>query len=60
MYILVNWSYITVDPSVFLESVKDSTKIFNGSMALMLIGVIIVIIIERYVNRCDTKAVESK
>jgi len=29
-------------------------------MAMMIISVIFVMIVERYVNRCDTKAVEGK
>jgi len=29
-------------------------------MALMLIFFIFILILERYVNRCDTKAVETK
>jgi len=60
VYIFMFWSYITVDPGTMLESVKDSNKIFNGFMSMMMIAVIIIIIFERYVNRCDTKAIKDK
>lgn len=58
IYIIMYWSYITVDPGIMLKSVKDSSKIFNGFMSIMAITTIFVIVLERYVNRCDTKAVK--
>lgn len=32
------------------------TSIFNGEMALVILGLIFVILIERYASRTDTKA----
>lgn len=60
VYIFCFWSYITVDPGTMLESVKDSNKIFNGFMSMMLISCIVIMIFERYVNRCDTKAIKDR
>jgi len=40
--------------------VKASNNIFMGEMALCLISIISLIIIERYINRTDTKKVSSK
>ena len=39
---------------------KESNNIFKGEMAVTLIIVIAIIIIERYVNRSDTKADTNK
>ena len=54
------YSSISVDQASLLDSVKSSNNIFKGEMAVSLIVVIIIIIVERYVNRSDTKAVEQK
>jgi len=39
---------------------NNSSSIFKGDMVLCLLTVITVIVIERYVNRSDTKAIEQK
>ena len=43
-----------------LESVKDSNKIFNGFMSMMLISCLVIMIFERYVNRCNTKPIKDR
>jgi hypothetical protein len=50
---------MSVDQSEFLDSVKSNNNIFKGEMAVVLILVITIIIIERYVNRSDTKAAQD-
>lgn len=57
LYVFIGYSSISVDQASLLDSVKSSNNIFKGEMAVSLIVVIIIIIIERYVNRSDTKAV---
>ena len=39
---------------------KNQSSLFDGEMALTMIGLIIVIIIERIANRTDTKGVTSE
>lgn len=60
IYIFLFYSMISVDQAALLDSVKDSNNIFKGEMAVTLIIVIAIIIIERYVNRSDTKAMSKK
>jgi hypothetical protein len=60
VYVFVGYSSISVDQASLLDSVKSSNNIFKGEMAVTLIIVIIIIIIERYVSRSDTKAVDKK
>ena len=60
LYVFIGYSSISVDQATLLDSVKSSNNIFKGEMAISLIVVIIIIIIERYVNRSDTKAVSQK
>ena len=57
LYVFIGYSSISVDQASLLDSVKSSNNIFKGEMAVSLIVVIIIIIIERYVNRSDTNAV---
>lgn len=53
------YSHIQVDPTTLIESVKASNNIFMGEMAICLILIIALIIVERYINRSDTKKVTS-
>ena len=43
-----------------MASAKNIKTIFRGDMVLTLLTVITIIIIERYVNRSDTKAIDKK
>lgn len=43
-----------------IESVKASNNIFMGEMAVCLIIIITLIIIERYINRSDTKKITTR
>lgn len=58
IYVFIFYASISVDQASLIDSVADSNNIFKGEMAVTLIAVISVIIIERYVNRSDTKAVK--
>ena len=49
----------TVDPSVF-KFISNQSSIFKGDMAVTLLIVITIIIVERYANRTDTKAVHEE
>jgi hypothetical protein len=51
---------MSVDQADYLVGSKNNNSIFKGDMVLCLLTVIAVIVIERYVNRSDTKAVEQK
>jgi len=44
-----------VDKTTLIESVKNSNKLFMGEMALCLVAVMSLIVVERYINRSDTK-----
>lgn len=57
IFVFLNYSKMSVDQTEYLKSLKESNSIFQGEMAVVLIFVIIIIIIERYVNRSDTKAI---
>jgi hypothetical protein len=60
IYVFLYYSRISVDPATLIDSVKASNNIFMGEMALCLIAVISLIIVERYINRSDTKKVTSR
>lgn len=59
LYTFLYYSHMQIDPTSLIESVKASNNIFMGEMALCLISIISLIIIERYINRTDTKKVSS-
>jgi hypothetical protein len=46
---------ISVDKTTLIEAVKNSNGLFMGEMALCLVVVMILIVVERYINRSDTK-----
>lgn len=46
---------ISVDKTSLIESVRTSNKLFMGEMALCLVFVMSLIVVERYINRSDTK-----
>jgi hypothetical protein len=60
IFIFLFYPLISVDQAALLDSVKSTNNIFKGEMAVSLIVVIAIIIIERYVNRSDTKAMSNK
>lgn len=59
IFVFLNYSKMSVDQTEYLSSLKESNSIFQGEMAVVLIFVILIIIIERYVNRSDTKAINQ-
>jgi len=59
LYVFLFYQNFTPDPQIF-KFISGQSAIFQGDMALTLIVVIIIIIIERYANRTDTKAVVDK
>ena len=58
LYVFIFYQNFTVDPSVF-KFISGQSAIFKGDMAVTLLVLIVIIIIERYANRTDTKAVED-
>jgi hypothetical protein len=54
-YIALYYPMISVDKTTLIDSVKTSKKLFLGETALWLVLVMILIVIERYINRSDTK-----
>lgn len=60
IFIFLFYPLISVDQASLLDSEKNTNNIFKGEMAVSLIIVIAIIIIERYVNRSDTKAMSNK
>lgn len=55
MYVFTNFQHITVDSNIF-KFMAGQTSIFNGDMALVILAIIMIILIERYASRTDTKA----
>jgi hypothetical protein len=58
--VFLYYAHISVDPTILIDSVAASNNIFMGEMAICLIGIIALIILERYINRSDTKKVTSR
>jgi hypothetical protein len=56
LFIFFCYGNLSVDQSQFLKNSENNNNIFKGDMATCLLIVIIVVILERYVNRTDTKA----
>ena len=46
---------MTVNESSLLKGAGKANNIFKSQMAIMLIIIIVIIILERYINRSDTK-----
>lgn len=59
LYVFIFYGKLSVDQANYLQN-SAGNNIFKGDMVICLLIVITVIIIERYVNRSDTKAVEKK
>lgn len=55
IYVFTNFQHITVDSNIF-KFMAGQTSIFNGDMAIVILCIIMVILIERYASRTDTKA----
>jgi hypothetical protein len=65
LFILVIYTFMffgqfTVDQSNYLENSDNTSQIFEGSMVIMLLSFIMLIILERVLNRTDTKKVTKK
>jgi ATP/ADP translocase len=46
---------MTINESSLLKGAAKANNIFKSQMALMLIIIIVIIVLERYINRSDTK-----
>lgn len=55
LYVFQFYQHVTVDPAVF-GFLKGQSSLFAGEMALVLVAIVIVMLLERYTNRTDTKA----
>jgi hypothetical protein len=60
IFVFLKYGELSVDQQNYLSDKSNSSNIFKGDMATCLLIVIIVIILERYVNRTDTKPVINK
>lgn len=60
IYVFMCYGHMSVDQADYLRHSKNNNSIFKGNMVICLLTVILVIVIERYVNRSDTKAVDQK
>lgn len=62
IYVFMCYGHMSVDQADYLrgKGMKNNNSIFKGNMVICLLTVILVIVIERYVNRSDTKAVDQK
>ena len=58
IFVVTCYQHITVDPKMF-KFMAGQSNIFNGNMTLMVLFFIIIIIVERYTSRTDTKAAEE-
>jgi len=59
IFVFVFFENMMVTESDLLEGTQGSNNIFKGNQALTLLALIFIILIERYVNRSDTKAVDK-
>jgi hypothetical protein len=59
IYVFWNFEQYSFSQMTF-EFAKGQSVIFVGEMAITVIGVLVIIIIERYANRSDTKKIEEK
>jgi hypothetical protein len=62
VYVFFMYGQMSIDSVNYLgkEAAKHNPGLFKGNMILCLVSVIILMIIERYVNRTDTKAEKEK
>lgn len=56
-YVFMNYGKMSVDSADYLKN--QNSSIFKGDMILCLLTIITVIVIERYCNRSDTKALAN-
>lgn len=54
IFVFINYGQMAVDEENYLKN--QNTNIFKGDMIICLLTIIAVIVIERYCNRSDTKA----
>jgi len=55
IFVFLHYGQLSVDVNDYLKN--SNNNIFRGDMVVCLICVITVIIVERYVNRSDTKSI---
>ena len=60
IFIFSFYSEISVNKANLMPSKADNSDIFNGTMILNLLFVVLIMIIERYANRTDTKVSHNK
>lgn len=56
VYVFMFFDKLTVNETEFLKGAQETNNIFKGEMSICLILIISIIILERYINRSDTKA----
>jgi len=54
------YGHMGVDQANYLKGSGNASSIFKGDMVKCLLTIIVIMIIERYVNRSDTKAVRQQ
>jgi len=59
IFVIAAFNNLTVSQADLLPGAKESNNIFKGDMSICLLLMILLIILERYINRTDTKAVED-
>ena len=57
LYVFFLYGQMSIDQNNYLskKATKDNASLFKGNMVICLVSVIILMLIERYVNRTDTK-----
>lgn len=50
---------MTINEDALLKGAAKANNIFKGQMAIMMIIIIIIIVLERYINRSDTKKTKN-
>lgn len=58
VYVLVYYNQITVDPSIF-EFMSGQSSLFGGEMSIVLIALVVILVVERYSSRTDTKVAKT-
>ena len=60
IYSFMQYDSMTVNEFQLLKGAKESSNIFKTPMALQIVFCVTIIIIERFVNRSDTKEVKDE
>lgn len=59
LFVFNNFTKYFVDPDIF-KFMQGKSALFKTDMAVALLVISIIIVLERYANRTDTKAAEEK